>query len=206
MLEQQFHLKSKSKRIVPLCILSLVLLTICVGFANKTNTSSQYNDSEFEEAERDSIINMSYDMEDIIESIFTNQGYKLPKDINLTKISDNNDLLNFDENMIYAYISPLSCWSCVKSIKNHLTSIDNNNIIFLIPNKFSNDIQTFLDYIEIPHNQIYFISKDLGLPIEETNKVFLFTINNNDTITNVFPPTKYSQEITEVYINSILNI
>ncbi len=204
MLEQRFHLKSKW--IFSLCILSLVLLTICVGFANKTNTSSQYNDSEFEEAEKDSLINMSYDMEDIIESIFTNQGYKLPKDVNLTKVSDKNVLLNFDENMIYAYISPLSCWSCVKSIKKQLISIDNKNIIFLIPNKFSNDIQTFLDYIEIPHNQIYFISKDLGLPIEETNKLFLFTINNNDTITNVFPPTKYSQEITEAYINSILNI
>ena len=44
------------------------------------------------------------------------------------------------------------------------------------------------------------------MPIEETNKVFLFTINRNNTITNVFPPTKYSQEITEAYINSILNI
>lgn len=204
MLEQLFHLKSK--RIVPLCILSLVLLTICVGFANKTNSSSQYDDSMFEEAEKDSIINMSYDMEDIIESIFTNQGYKLPKDVNLTNGSDKRALLNFDEDIIYAYISPLSCWSCVKSKKKHLTSIDNDNIIFIIPNKFSNDIQTFLDYIGIPHNQIYFISKDLGLPIEETNKVFLFTINRNNTITNVFPPTKYSQEITEAYINSILNI
>lgn len=204
MLKKLMHFKSK--RIVPLCILSLVLVTICVGFANKTNSGSQYDDSMFKEVKRDSIINMSYDMEDIIESIFTNQGYKLPKDVNLTKGSDKNVLLNFDEEIIYAYISPLSCWSCVKSIKTHLTSIDNDKIIFIIPSKFSNDIQTFLDYIGIPPNQIYFISKELGLPIEETNKVFLFTINRNHTITNVFPPTKYSQEITEAYINSILNI
>jgi len=190
-----------TKEFVRLSIIIIILFTLGFGFFYKTPNGSRCDDSEFIESQKDSVINLSYDMEDMIEYIFSNQGYKLPEGISMNNVSDRSISLKFNKHRIYAYISPMSCWSCVRIIKNHL--ISNKNITFLIPNKFSADIQPFLDYVEIPYNQVYVLSKNLELPIEETNKVFLFTIKDSSTISNVFPPSKYSRELTETYLNSI---
>lgn len=158
-----------------------------------------------EKAKQDSIIHMSYDMEDIIESVFSNQGYKLPENISYKKFKGDSCNFSFKENTIYAYVSPMTCWSCVKDIKKQLESIDELKVVYIIPVEFTVDIQTFIDCVGIPMSNIYLLSRKIGLPIEEANKMFLFTVDSNNIITNVFPPTKYSQDITEAYISTILN-
>lgn len=184
-------------------IFSTFTLLVVIYFATKQSyrSSVPYNS----EMEVDSLLNLSFDMEEMIESIFLNQGYKLPKNIVFRKASNTTDTITLGRKTIFAYMSPLACWSCVKTINKHLSSIPYTyDLVYLIPENLSVEIQTFLDYTGIPISQVYYLSSNLGLPIEETNRVFLFTLEDKNIIHNVFPPSKYSQEITETYINSIV--
>jgi hypothetical protein len=192
----------------PICLL-IGCIIITVLFIFRTNSAPAADiKSENNEVSilKDSISNISFDMEEIVECIFQNRGFQLPNDIVFRKASNNSIRSGFDSETVFAYVSPLACWSCVKTINGYLNDIsDSCNITYLIPENLSNEIQTFLDYSNIPKNKIYYISTKLGLPIENTNRVFLFTIDEDNLIINVFPPTKYSKEITESYINSIIN-
>lgn len=185
------------------CIIITVLFTFRIRSTPTANMKSENNEVSIL---KDSLSNISFDMEEIVECIFQNIGFQLPSDIVFRKASNNNIRKGFEPKTIFAYVSPLACWSCVKTINGHLHDIsDSCNITYLIPENLSNEIQTFLDYSNIPKDKVYYMSSNLGLPIEDTNRVFLFTIDEDNLITNVFPPTKYSKEITETYINSIIN-
>lgn len=203
MFENLHCIGSLKMRRAILFFLLICLIIHIVCYISKTVTKP-VQDYEQEEGNIDSIISLSYEIRDIVGDVFLNQDYYLANDIKVKK-AINDSIINFDTNSVYVYISPLSCWSCVKSIHNHLSVIDNRNLKFLVSEKFTDVIKTFLDYVDIPLSQVYFISESLGLPIEETDKVFLFTVNYNRRITNVFPPTKYSKETTEAYFNSIKN-
>ena len=155
---------------------------------------------------KDSLAMISCDMAEIVECIYLNQGFQLPKNVVFRKALDNSISTIFEKKTIFAYISPLACWSCVKTINGHLSDyFDKCNIVYLIPENLSSEIQTFLDYTKIPKNKVYYISTNLGLPIEDNYRLFLFSLGENNTIIDVFPPTKYSKYITEAYINSIIN-
>lgn len=185
------------------CIIITALFTFRTKSAPAANIKSENNEASIL---KDSLSNISFDMEEIVECIFQNRGFQLPNDIVFRKASNNSIRKEFESETIFAYISPLACWSCVKTINGHLNDIsDSCSITYLIPENLSNEIQTFLDYSNIPKDKLYYMSSNLGLPIEDTNRVFLFTIDEDNLITNVFPPTKYSKEITETYINSIIN-
>lgn len=141
----------------------------------------------------------------IVESIFTNQGYKVPENISFEKKLYSYKSADFGNNTIFVHVSPLYCWSCIYTINGHIKSvIDDRNLVYIIPAKHANEIDLFLDFMEIPLNNVYFISSNLGLPIEKSNRVFLFTIEEPGIIKNVFPPSKYSREMTQAYINSVL--
>lgn len=185
------------------CISFYLILSTGI-ISSRAKDTHPFLHSTISENKVDSVMKMSYDVEEIIEQIFSNQGYKLPLNTKFRKASNNNVITEFEESAIFFYISPLICWSCVKSINEHLASIaDEFHIIYLIPDHMSLDITPFLDYSKIPINDLYYLSTDLGLPIEELNIAFFFTIKNQNLISNVFPPTKYSKELTEAYINII---
>lgn len=186
-----------------LIFLIVSLFTFGSESKSRINISSVNNEST---KLKDSISNLCFDMEEVVGCIFQNQGFQLPDNIVFRKASNNSISTGLEKGMVYAYVSPLDCWSCVKTINSHLHDISaTSNITYLIPENLSDEIQFFLDYSNIPENKIYYMSSDLGLPIEDTNRVFLFTIDRNNIIANVFPPTKYSKEKTETYINSIIN-
>lgn len=70
-------------------IFSTFTLLVVIYFATKQSYGSSvpYNS----EMEVDSLLNLSFDMEEMIESIFLNQGYKLPKNIVFRKASNTTD-------------------------------------------------------------------------------------------------------------------
>lgn len=77
-----------TKEFVRLSIIIIILFTLGFGFFYKTPNGSRCDDSEFIESQKDSVINLSYDMDDMIEYIFSNQGYKLPEGISMNNVSD----------------------------------------------------------------------------------------------------------------------
>lgn len=199
--------KSRSKiTIISLFLWNLVTIGVCLYL--NTNNLNMLNIKEQESLKGDSLINMAFDMEEIIECIFSNQGYEMSPHLELYMNSMTYKISDLATNTIFVYMSPMSCWSCVKSINNSLTYFsENGNIVFryLIPHKFSKDIQPFLDYSGIPSDKTFFISSDLGLPIESENRPFLFTLEDSHLIKNVFTPSRYSPELSKVYISNIIN-
>lgn len=186
-------------------ILATMSILLCVALSIIfKNESSKLEYLQNRESYNDSIVSLSFDMEDIVECAYSNRGYRLSEDVKLRR-ADGEELCVSDTNPIYAYVTPLACWTCIRSInKNLINSEASDRIIYIIPNKFSNNIQTLLNYAEIPSDRIYFASSELGLPVEGTDRMFLFTLENNRNIENVFAPSRYSQDLTEIYLNSII--
>lgn len=192
--------------IISFFLWNLVIIGVCLYL--NTNNLHKFHIKEQKSLKEDSLINMAFDMEEIIECIFSNQGYEMSPHLELYMNSMTFKISDLATNTIFVYMSPMSCWSCVKSINNSLTYFsENGNVVFryLIPNKFSKDIQPFLDYSGIPSDKIFFISSDLGLPVESENRPFLFTLEDSHLIKNVFTSSRYSPELSKVYISNIIN-
>ena len=197
--------KNKIRLLFLLSGVAIIIIITCIIFAYECKLDTLSTKYSIDYAKKDSALNMYYDMMYIVESIFTNQGYKVPENISFKKKLYSYKSADFNNNTFFVYVSPLYCWSCVNTINGHIKSVINDrNLAYIIPAKYADEIDLFLDFIDIPSNNVYFISSKLGLPIEESNRVFLFTIEEPNIIKNVFPPSKYSREMTQAYINSVL--
>jgi|UniRef100_UPI004024EBF7 hypothetical protein len=126
-------------------------------------------------------------------------------------IDNNKNLVNKEKHNIclekikrhytyYVYIPNYVCYDCITKIVEDLRNYGCiKQTLFIIP--LENDYGELTKQIKIPSGNILYLKDKLGLPIEDENVIFMFTLSSDNKIENIYAPNKRLSKLTETYLN-----
>lgn len=134
----------------------------------------------------DSLIRLNIEVEDMIEECYRNKCYRLSNQNTIAADGSIHTFRSFSSSTIYVYVTPLTCWSCMKTISAQLKeSPYYQDVVFLLAGDFSIENKSFLEFAEIPIERTYALVQALQIPIEDKHSIFLFNINKQCEIHNI---------------------
>lgn len=203
------------KRVLSILFIGLALLTMlgysscsCGGTDESGSALSEFEDSLAMESLKNNVA-------DMVEEIFTNQQGRI-KVTDVIPVDSNGEsvpLRAFDaDSVVYMYFTPLACWECIKSASAAIQRGEHaSRIRYLIPESLRNAVNQIMAEAEIPDSQVCYVADGcLGLPIEDDNKIFFFTLDRDSSdnrymvIRNVFSPIREVENLTDIYLGVLI--
>lgn len=157
----------------------------------------------------DSIKNLNstyYASEDIFSYAYLNsdtyKSFPYGKNLFNQKFLKNMDaaiLFNYDW---VVYIPRAPCVSCITELCGTLESQSAiEKCAFIMHKDLSSEDFIFQSMKGIPTENIFFFEGNLGIPLEDEERLFIFTLSKNFIITDIYVPEKKLQNLTEIYLS-----
>lgn len=147
-----------------------------------------------------------YSAEDIMAYAYMNSD--LNQSLSLDFIiydSENNMIMDRDlllKYKRYVYLPDYACESCILSLCGILK--DNNfikEIGFFISRNNSEKFEQIISKATIPMSNILYYEGSFGLPIENEQKIFMFSLSKDFHFRDIYVPDKHTEKLTDIYLN-----
>lgn len=202
------------KNILKFLIAHVFIIGLLTGCGGKSLDTNLNNSSPTEQIDSTLTIPILMErIEDMVEVTYANQcKYIFTDRLQLT--DSNGKTIKFatlkGDGTVYMYFTPLECWECIKEVSHHIEQQPYSaHIIYMVPIKYKDAINTITNEAKIPRENIQFLSEELGLPIERENLIFFFTFDDCHIhpgqlmVNNVFLPARELPELTDIYFATI---
>ncbi|MDE6684242.1 MAG: hypothetical protein K2J94_03575 [Duncaniella sp.] len=197
--------------LLAMILATLIIMVTCHSCIDR-NADNYADDSIDMQTDSAKLVDMHNDMLDMVEDIYSNQG-RYFNDENVRLFRSDSSVVKFSSftecGTVYMYFTPLACWECIREISKGALESDNAcSLSFIIPISLRNAVGRIMMECNIPSEQVYYIEGSLGLPIEEENKVFFFTITPGEKSThrlnveNVFVPVR-DADVVVTYLGAL---
>ena len=141
------------------------------------------------------LANLQADMAEMVEDIFANRGVSV-KAADVALADSTGRAVEFGsfsaDSTIYVYFTPLACWECIRTVCGALLSdAGAERLRFVVPESLRHAVGRIKAEAGVPDSRVVYMSGSLGLPVEDDNKIFLYTVESGDgvvRIENVFAP------------------
>ncbi len=189
-------------------VVLMLVPALAVSMCRQSDQASPSGNEMFEPVDTEAVMRLEYDMADMVEDIFSNQDGKI--DFKVTRLSDMTDReVGFrsltKDSVIYMYFTPLACWDCVKAVCGHLRESDYGRFVWLVmPESLSHASGRIRAEAGISDDRLYKLRGELGIPLEDDNRVFFFTVEEGGSgrIKNVFAPNE-DIAVTDAYFDAV---
>ena len=159
------------------------------------------------EDKNDSVLLMQSEIIEIIEQIYPSENI-ISTDTTQYSITPHKKLIslfNSHKKIPICYIPKFTCWSCIKKYNKIIKEKHSLECFYYF---ISEDLYVFRDefahYTEIPESNMFLIDGTINKKYFSDNKVCIFLLNENMTISNIFYPLSIFPESIDVYLNKVL--
>jgi len=176
----------------------LTAILVTIDFIDKKKKVQKESDQTIE----------AFYMNELMKASITNECIKLNNPhVYIGNNLENNiklfDLVN-EECLVFRF-SGEACNVCVdfilEKIKSRFLDFKDNKRILLVGSNINDRVKESYYGKQI----LSYSSEDLGIPFEEFNIPFLFIIDNDRICKMIFVPEKALPELTDLYLDTILN-
>lgn len=205
----QMNIRSISS--IVLCVVVLLV------FGAQTGCQSRGGDGDSSfglEEKSDSLMlsDLRIDIVEMVETTYSNQGLSVEtKAVSISDAEGNPvDFRYFSaDRSIYMYFTPLACWECIHTVcKAVLNSDCGEDVVFVIPESLRGAVGRIIAEAEVPADKTFYLHGSLGLPVEQENKLFFFTLSSSPrepglmAINDVYAPLAYAEAV-DAYLSTL---
>lgn len=186
--------------------ISLIIIIVSIIGCSQNrfeNTSNDYLDDE----ERNNI-EAYYLAEDVVTYAYLNSDLNvdLAKCEETTFYDNNKYIINKSEFLNaydwFVYIPRYVCEDCIVDLCGIFQNQDlMEDVAFILP--YDEDFNNLVKAVGLSSSNIKYIKGKMGIPAENENLMFVFTISPNYKVKNVYVPDRKLKNLTESYINVI---
>lgn len=192
-----------------LCILVVLAVSWELVGCGPRDGSSQTSPDEALPAYEDSARLAAFrsDVAEMVEDAFSNRGASVRRvDVSLTDASGRPaDFRMFSaDSVVYMYFTPLACWECIKTVCRAVPA-DGPTVLFVIPEHLRDAVGRIKAEAGVPDRATCYLRGSLGLPVEDDNKVFFFTLEDDGPrmrVENVFAPVA-DGDVVDAYFSAL---
>lgn len=116
-----------------------------------------------------------------------------------------HEIIKESGSRIIVRISEKHCLSCIMSFISILQKeLVDFQILYFVDYDTKEKIEYYKNMLNIHHN--IYITKDMGIPIEEEEFLYVFVVNEDFQMTHLFVPVFDNEELSMTYVQNIKTV
>lgn len=195
-----------SMRLTSLQVISFIVIIVGVIGCSRNRLDSANNNNLCDETHNN--VDDNYLAEDVVAYAYLNSDIDIDlyQCEEITFYDNNKNIINKTEFLSaydwFVYIPKYVCEDCV--IDFYRIFKDQGlmkEITFIFP--YGDNMDNLVNVMGLSSNNIKYIKGKMGIPAENENLMFVFTVSKNYKVKNVYVPDRELKNLTETYINVI---